>query len=82
MYPSSDTLTTAQAEAEQSLVDQVVQSFSATDDPRLKEVLQSADEPTPDVRALGHDSWSRARFDIVLAPARLEHGRSRVDVRH
>lgn len=31
---------------------------------------QPAGTPTPDGRDLGHRSWSRTRFDIVLAPAR------------
>jgi len=30
---------------------------------------QSADTPTPDGRDLAEQTWSRARFDLVLAPA-------------
>ena len=29
---------------------------------------QSADTPTPDGRDLAEQTWSRARFDLVLAP--------------
>lgn len=32
---------------------------------------QSADTPTPDGRDLGGETWSRASFDIVLAPAEV-----------
>ncbi|MER5437836.1 intradiol ring-cleavage dioxygenase [Streptomyces sp. NPDC002790] len=32
-------------------------------------VQQPADAPTPDGRELGHRTWARARFDIVLASA-------------
>jgi protocatechuate 3,4-dioxygenase beta subunit len=31
-------------------------------------VEQPAQTPTPDGRELGEQTWSRARFDIVLAP--------------
>lgn len=30
---------------------------------------QPADTPTPDGRDLGDETWAKARFDIVLAPA-------------
>lgn len=32
---------------------------------------QSAETPTPDGRDLGGETWSRVRFDIVLAPAEV-----------
>ena len=39
-------------------------------DPLVKDfVVQPAGTPAPDGRDLGDRSWSRTRFDIVLAPA-------------